>query len=99
MIENSIVGGDVNIGPGCIIQNSVIDRGCIIKGQFAASSGQTEVNISSEYHAVDIGAMLGEGCSLGSGVVAQPGVVVGNYSRIQALKLISGRLPDNSLAF
>jgi UDP-N-acetylglucosamine diphosphorylase/glucosamine-1-phosphate N-acetyltransferase len=98
-IRNSIIGNDVEIGPGCIIQNSVIDRGCFIKGQFAACSGQAEVKIDEEYYAVDIGAMLGEGCNLGSGIVAQPGVIVGNYSKIQALKLISSRLPDNSLVF
>ncbi len=43
--------------------------------------------------------MLGEGCRLGSSVVAQPGVIVGNYSQVPALKLISGRLPDRSLVF
>jgi len=48
---------------------------------------------------VSIGAMLGEGCSLGNSVVAQPGVIVGNYSQVQALKLIGGRLPDKSLIF
>ena len=98
-IENSVIGSDVNIGPGCIIQNSVVDRGCIIKGQFTACSGQTEVKIDDEHHLVDTGAMLGEGCNLGNSVVAQPGVIVGNYSQIQALKLISGRLPDRSLVY
>ncbi len=98
-IENSVVGSDVNIGPGCIIQNSVIDRGSIIKGQFTACSGQTEVKIDDAHHLVDVGAMLGEGCNLGNSVVAQPGVIVGNYSQIQALKLISGRLPDRSLVY
>ncbi len=96
-IENSVIGSDVNIGPGCILQNSVIDRGCIIKGQFTACSARTEVKINGEHHVVDIGAMLGEGCNLGNSVVAQPGVIVGNYSQVQALKLISGRLPDRSL--
>ena len=98
-IENSTICSDVNIGPGCILQNSVIDRGCIIKGQFTAYSGQTEVKIDDEHHLVDMGAMLGEGCNLGNSVAAQPGVIVGNYSQIQALKLISGRLPDRSLVF
>jgi UDP-N-acetylglucosamine diphosphorylase/glucosamine-1-phosphate N-acetyltransferase len=96
-IKNSVIGSDVNIGPGCIIQDSVIDKGCVINGHFTASSGEADVKVDDEYHVVNIGAMLGEGCSLGNGVVAQPGVVVGNHSRVQALKLISGRLPDRSL--
>jgi len=98
-IENSVIGDDVNIGPGCIIQDSVIDKGCILKGHFTACSGQTEVKINGEHHLVSVGAMLGEGCSLGNSVVAQPGVIVGSYSQVHSLKLISGRLPAKSLVF
>jgi len=43
--------------------------------------------------------MLGEGCNLGNGVVAQPGLILGNYSQVKALKLISGRLPDKGLVY
>ncbi|MFC2003840.1 bifunctional sugar-1-phosphate nucleotidylyltransferase/acetyltransferase [Chloroflexota bacterium] len=96
-IKNSVIGDDVTIGPGCIIEDSVIDKGCIIKGRFTAFSGQAEVKVDHEHHLVNIGAMLGEGCRLGNGVAAQPGVIVGNYCQVEALKLISGRLPDRSL--
>ncbi|MEE9399548.1 MAG: bifunctional sugar-1-phosphate nucleotidylyltransferase/acetyltransferase, partial [Dehalococcoidales bacterium] len=96
-IKNSVIGNDVSIGPGCIIKDSVIDKGCIIKGRFTAFSDQTEVKVDHEYHLVNVGAMVGEGCHLGNSVVAQPGVIVGNYSQVEALKLISGRLPDRSL--
>jgi len=87
----------VSIGSGSIIQDSIIDKGCIIKGHFTACSGEAEVKVDDEHHRVNIGAMLGEGCNLGNAVVAQPGVILGNYSQVQALKLIGGRLPDRSL--
>ena len=96
-IKNSVIGDDVSIGPGCIIQDSVIDKGCVIGGHFTACSGEAEVKVDNEHHLVNVGVMLGEGCSLGNSVVAQPGVIVGNYSQVNALKLISGRLPDRSL--
>jgi len=96
-IENSVIGNDVNIGTGSIIQDSVIGEGCIIKGHFTACSGEAEVRIGDEYHAVSVGAMLGVDCNLGNSVVANPGVILGNYSQIRAMKLISGRLPDKSL--
>ncbi|MBI2288179.1 MAG: NTP transferase domain-containing protein [Chloroflexi bacterium] len=96
-IENSVISDDVNIGAGSIVQDSVIDEGCIIKGHFTACSAETEVRINDGYHSVRVGAMLGTGCNLGSGVVAQPGVVVGNYSQVQALKVVSGKLADRSL--
>ena len=98
-IKNSVIGDDVDIGPGSIIQDSVIDKGCVIGGHFTACSGEAEVKVDDEHHQVNMGAMLGEGCSLGNSVVAQPGVIIGNYSRIKALKLVSGRLPDRSLVF
>lgn len=96
-IRNSLIGDDVHIGSASIIQDSVIDRGCVIGGHFSACSGETEVKVDHEYHRALIGAMLGESCSLGSGVVAQPGVIAGNYCQVQSLKLISGRLPDRGL--
>ena len=98
-IKNSVIGDDVSLGPGCIIEDSVIDKSCVINGRFTACSSQAEVKVDDEYHVVNIGAMLGEGCSLGNSVVAQPGVIVGNYSQVQAPRLISGRLPDRSLVF
>jgi UDP-N-acetylglucosamine diphosphorylase/glucosamine-1-phosphate N-acetyltransferase len=96
-VKNSVIGSDVSIGSGGIIHDSVIDNGCSINGQFAACSGQEEIAVNHEHHSVSFGAMLGEGCALGNNVVAQPGVIVGNYSQIKSLKLISGRLPDRSL--
>ncbi len=96
-LENSVIGDDVNIGPGCIIQDSVIDKACDIKGHFTACSSQDEIKINGEYHMANVGAMLGEGCNLGNNVVAQPGVIMGNYCRVKALKLVSGNLPDRSL--
>ncbi len=95
-IENSVIGDDVSIGAGAIIEDSVIDKGCVIKGHFIACSGEAEVRSNDEYHHINIGAMLGVGCNLGHSVVAQPGVIAGNYSQVQAMKQISGRLPDKS---
>jgi len=96
-LKNSVIGNDVNIGSGSLIHDSVIDSGCDIKGQFAACSGQEEIVVNQEHHPVSFGAMLGEGCTLGNSVTAQPGVIVGNHSQVRSLKLISGRLPDRSL--
>ncbi len=99
-IKNSVIGDDVTIGPGSIIQDSVIDDGCVIKGRFTACSGQAEVRVNDDYHLLaTVGAMLGAGCHLESSVVAQPGVILGNYSQVQSMKMISGRMPDRSLVF
>jgi len=95
-IKNCVIGDDVNIGSGAIIQDSVIDEGCVISGHFSACSGQADVKVDDEYHSVSIGVMLGVGCNLGNNVVAQPGTIVGNHSQVRTMELISGRLPDRS---
>ena len=74
-------------------------KGCIIKERFTASSGLADIAIDQEHHVVNIGTMLGEACRLGGGVTAQPGVIVGNFSQVEALKLFRGRLPDRSMVF
>ncbi len=96
-IKNSIIGSDVTIGPGCIIEDSVIDKGTEIKGRFTAMRGVADIKVDDEHHEVDVGAMIGEDCNIEAGVVALPGVIVGNLCHIGPLKVISGHLPDKSL--
>ncbi|MDD5127556.1 MAG: sugar phosphate nucleotidyltransferase [Dehalococcoidales bacterium] len=98
-VKNSVIGDDVNLAAGSIIQNSVIDNGCFIKEHFTAGSSQVEIKVNGEYHQTEVGAMLGEGCTVGSNVFAQPGVIVGNYCQIKAQKSINGRIPEKSLIF
>jgi UDP-N-acetylglucosamine diphosphorylase/glucosamine-1-phosphate N-acetyltransferase len=96
-LRNCVIGNDVHIGSGCTIQDSVIDKGCTIGARFTACGGETEVKVDSEHHMVKVGAMLGEGSTLGDSVTAEPGVIAGNFCQIKSLKLIGGRLPDRSL--
>ena len=96
-IKNSVIGNDVNMGPGCFISDSVIDKGCVIKGRFTALGGPSEVRVNDESPSINVGVIMGEDCKIESNVTAQPGVIVGNYCQIQLMKLISGRLPDRSL--
>ncbi len=98
-IENSVIGDDVNIGPGAIIQDSVIDESCLIQGHFTACSDEVEVRINNGFHRIKVGAMLGVGCNLRYNIAAQPGVIIGNYTQVQPMKLLSGRLPDKSTVF
>jgi UDP-N-acetylglucosamine diphosphorylase/glucosamine-1-phosphate N-acetyltransferase len=96
-IKNSVIGDDVNIGPGCFISDSVIDKGCVIKGRFTALGGPSEVRVNGESPSVNVGVIMGEDCKIESSVTAQPGVIVGNYCQVQNMKLINAQLPDRSL--
>lgn len=96
-IKNSVIGNNSHIGPNCTIQDSIIDRGCQLKGHIVARSDETEVKVDGEHHWVQIGAMLGEYCTLEDNVIIQPGVKIGNHARIKALKLIGENVPDEGL--
>jgi len=98
-VKNSVIGNDVSLGPGCFVSDSVIDKGCAIKGRFTALGGQSEVRINGESPSINIGVIMGEDCKVDSNVTAQPGAIVGNSCQIQMLKMISGRLPDRSLVY
>jgi len=98
-VRNSVVGNDVHIGPGGIIGDSVIDKGCVIKGRFTAYGGQSFVHINNECPAINVGVMMGEDCNIESNVTAQPGVIVGNACQVQMMRVLSGTLPDRSLVY
>jgi glucose-1-phosphate thymidylyltransferase len=98
-IKNSVIGDDVAIGPGCIISDSVIDKGCVLQGRFTALGGPSEVRVNGESPTVNVGVIMGEECRIDSNVTAQPGVIVGNYCQVQMMKILSGRLPDRSLVY
>lgn len=96
-VRNSVIGDDVSIASGAIIQDSVIDEGCVIGPQFNACSSEADVKIDDQHYTVKTGIMMGKSCRLGSTVVAEAGTIIGNHSQIKALKCISGNLPDKSL--
>jgi glucose-1-phosphate thymidylyltransferase len=98
-VKNSVIGNDVSMGPGCFVSDSIIDRGCVIKGRFTALGGQSEVRVNGESPLINVGVIMGEDCKVDSNVTAQPGAIIGNYCQIQMLKMISGRLPDRSLVY
>ncbi len=98
-VKNSVIGNDVNIGAGGIISDSVIGKGCVLKGRFTAVGGRSEVRINGETPVIDVGVIMGEDCKVGNNVTAQPGSIIGNYCEVQMLKMLSGKLPDRSLVY
>lgn len=96
-IKNSVIGSNVEMGMGSSIDSSIIGRGSLMGGHFAARSGEGEVKVNGQRHQVHMGAMLGEDCQIGDSVIVQPGVAVGNLCQVRTLKVIQENLPDKSL--
>jgi glucose-1-phosphate thymidylyltransferase len=96
-IRNSAIGNGVRIGPGSILEDSIVDRGSVIGGHFSAYSGRAVIEIEGEYHNVDTGVVVGEHCAIGNNVIARSGVILGNLSKVDTMNVLSGKLPDQSL--
>lgn len=87
-IENSIIMGDTNIGINALIKDSVIGRNVDIAPKFVTLSGKIKRILNDEVIEVAGGAVIGDDASIGTGVVVNPGVLIGSNSNIGALKLI-----------
>jgi len=96
-VRNSAVGNGARIGPGSILEDTIVDRGSVLGGHFSAFSGEAVIEVEGEYHEVNTGVVVGEHCDIEDNVIARPGVILGNHSRVWALKLLSGKIPDGSL--
>ena len=96
-VRNSAIGNGVRIGPGSILEDTIVDRGSVLGGHFSAFSGEAVIEVEGEYHEVNTGVVVGEHCDVEDNVIARPGAILGNNSRVRALKLLSGKIPDGSL--
>lgn len=96
-IENSVIGDNVVVGPQSYIKDSVIDNGCVIGAKFTTISDQASVIVEGEVHEIEAGAFIGENCSVGSNVVIEEGSIIGNRCKISPGKVVSGRIPDDSM--
>ncbi len=99
-IENAVIGNDVGIGPGCIIQDSVIGKGCSIDGRFTAIGSQVKHPVSNgTIPGIPLGVIMGEDCMVENSVSVQPGAVVGNGCQVRMTRTLTGNIPDKSLVY
>ncbi len=97
VMKNSSIGNSVSVGPGSTIHNSIIAAGTSMGSHFTARSSQCTVEIETEHHEVEIGAIVGSYCEFGDNVIVEPGKIIGNNCRVKAMKLIGENIPDNGL--
>jgi glucose-1-phosphate thymidylyltransferase len=98
VVEESVVMSDATIGPGSHISHCVIGEGAFLRSRFSSSSSTATLEVEGGLHKVhDIGSFLGEDVFCEDGVVASPGAVVGAKSRVDALRVLRGAIPDKSL--
>lgn len=96
-VNNCVIGSDVHIATGAIIEDSVIDDGTYLGARFTSVTGEADMHIGPENYRQKVGCMIGEGCQLGAGIIVKPGTIIGNFCRVEDLKVLSGEIPDKSL--
>ena len=89
-VRNSVIMNDVHLGSNSFIKNSIVGRGTIINNNFSSLSGNNTIEIEGEFKKLnDIGAMIGEDCTIGSHVVVESGVIIGRKCKIDHMKRIT----------
>ena len=96
-IRNSVIMKDTHIGSNSFITNSVIARGSIIGNNFSSNSGESIIEVEGEINKItNLGALIGEDCTIESHVVVESGIIIGRKCKIDALKKICKNIESNS---
>ena len=96
-IQNSVIMKDSHIGSNSYIKNSVISRGNIIGNNFSTITGESIIEIEEEYKKVkNLGAIIGEDCTIENHVVTEPGTIIGRKCNISSINKINKNIQSNS---
>ncbi len=94
-ISNSIIMDDVSIGPGDLIQDSVLAAGVKCGPNISTQTTDIAVGIRGKMEQINcIGCVIGEDTALGHGVVIDGGIVVGSGCNIGPLVHLRENIPD-----
>lgn len=98
LLKNCLIYSDVNIGPSSTIEDSVIASGSVLRGHFAAHSGETVTFVEGlGRHRMKMGVIIGEDCRLEDSITTRPGIIIGNHCRIKAMNTVNENIPDESM--
>jgi len=95
IVDDSILMDDVDVGPGCTLQDSVVGMGAKLRAAVVAARGKASAQIEGEWHEVEsVGGLIGEDAEIGSGTVVEPGAIVGARARVGANARLRGTIPN-----
>jgi UDP-N-acetylglucosamine diphosphorylase / glucose-1-phosphate thymidylyltransferase / UDP-N-acetylgalactosamine diphosphorylase / glucosamine-1-phosphate N-acetyltransferase / galactosamine-1-phosphate N-acetyltransferase len=95
-IKNCVIGNDVRISSGTALEDTVIDDGCLVGPNFIVRSEESDVKVDEDHFRVKTGAVIGSSCQIGALVTARAGTIIGDNTRINSMKVISGNIPQRS---
>ena len=96
-IKNSVIMDNAHIGSNSFISNSIIAQGNIIDNNFSSVPGNSTIEIDHEFKKIkNLGAMIGEDCTIGSHVIVDPGIIIGRKCNIFSMKRITNNITSGS---
>jgi len=85
VVNASVVMEDARVGAGAHVDRSVLGDGAIVRGGATLARGDGVAETSEGVHRLDdVGAMVGEGCTIEGAARVLPGTLVGNRARVHA---------------
>ncbi len=98
MVKNSIIMSNSSIAAHSYLSHSVLGYGVKAKSHLMASGSEAYVNIGDEFFKVPhMGTIVGEDTEFGTGVIIEPGTVVGAGCKVSSGARIMRNLPNKSL--
>lgn len=97
ILENCIVMDDAVIGPGCILQDTIVGEGTRLGARVTAPSGPCEARAEDGWHRLEgVGALVGEDAHVGACVILEPGTTVGNEAAVASGCIVRSNVPDGA---
>lgn len=97
IVSESVVMDDAVIGPGAHVEKSVVGDGTRLAGGAHLARGRGIGQVDDGLHRLDdVGALVGEGCTLEGGSLVLPGTLLGNDAAVRAGATARGRLQAGS---
>ncbi|MBS3817023.1 MAG: NTP transferase domain-containing protein [Candidatus Thermoplasmatota archaeon] len=98
-VQNSVVMNGVQIGTNSTIENTVIGEGVRIGNNFSTFISDARVQGDDGFHEVrEIGTMIAEDTEIDSGVIVEPGVIIGKNCEIRYGRTIRENIESEAKA-
>lgn len=96
-VKNSVIMDEADVGSNAFVSNSVVGKGNKIGSHFSTVLGESTVEVEGEFKKLgNVGAVIGEDCSIGDHVAVEPGRIIGRKCVINPFKHVTKDVPSEA---
>ncbi|MFC4245633.1 sugar phosphate nucleotidyltransferase [Natribaculum luteum] len=98
VLSNAVVFSDAVIEAGAVVRDSVVGENARIGANATITGDSARMIVEGEVHDdVDLGGVVGDNATVGSGVTVEPGTVVGDGATVAHGVSVSGRIEPDAI--